>query len=95
MTLTIPSTSVEYVRCLVTADVTLGTQTVSMAFMAPDTEPSSGDWKVAAWSGSYVQALVGAGGVITLAAHTNYVVWVKISDPPVTVVRRAGPLATY
>lgn len=95
MTLTLPSTSVEYVRCLVTAEVALGTQTVSLAVVAPDTEPASGDWKAGSWDGDYAQLLVGPGQAVTLQPGTTYQVWVKISDPPLAVVRRAGPLATY
>jgi hypothetical protein len=95
VTLYIPSTSVEYVRCLVTADVALGSQVVSLAFMSPDTEPTSGDWHVGAWDGNYAELLIGPGQAVTMAAHSTYQVWVKIEAPPATIIRRAGPIATY
>lgn len=105
--LTISSQSVEYV--LVDVGVKVGgvsidptADTVQMAFVAPGTAPSSGDWKSASWEitvGSFgasntyaIKCLVGPSpGTVQLAAG-GYATFVRINDNPETIVRLSGDL---
>lgn len=95
----IAATSIEYVEATVTADITLGAQTVHMAIITGDDDPQAGDWKTAAWAGSGTTAnariLVGPGQAITLAQDTAYTVWVKITTSPETPVLRCYTLRTH
>ena len=94
MTLHMPATSVEYVAVPVTSDVPLSGLTVYIAVIPPGSDPVSGDWKAAAWTGNNATILVGPGQSIALNPNTTYVVWVKVVSPPETPVMRAGVLQT-
>lgn len=74
------------------------TDTIQFAFILDDTrDPISADWVIGSWETDIVDAistyygrcLVGpTGGVIALAVGT-YRIWIRISDMPETVVKRA------
>ena len=91
---TIPSISTEYARVKLTADVTLNTQTVELAFLTSSTaEPASGDWHTATWLGTadttrYAGVLVGPNGLVL--AEGVYQVWWRITDTPEVPARNAG-----
>lgn len=75
--------------------------TVTMAFTAVGSEPTSGDWQTASWETDatrdpdryYARCLVGPSGTITLEDGT-YWVWWKIAgpDPEVPVGRAKDAL---
>lgn len=87
--------STEYVSAYVRGRVDLGTQDVSMAFLADsDARPGVLDWVPAEWTDSnrQVRVLVGPeGGEIELAPG-HYFVWLKIDDDPEVVILLAGTL---
>lgn len=93
---TIPSISVEYARVRLTADVTLDSQTIEMAFVSGYTgEPASGDWHAATWltpSGTARTAgvLIGTGGLVL--AEGTWSVWWRLTDSPEVPARRAGTI---
>lgn len=105
MEMTMPATSLEYVRTRV--DVTDDTgaavdptsDPVAMAFTANGADPVSGDWKTASWTTDATGArpvyrarcLVGPAGTVTLTAGL-YAVWVRITDSPEIPVIPAGYL---
>lgn len=82
---TIPSTSIEYLHAPVTGTFTTG-MTVHMAIVIADSEPTSGDWKTAAWDGADGDAdakiLIGTGSSIGALTEGLYGVWVKITATP-------------
>lgn len=90
----IPSISVEYARVRITADVTLNSQTVALAFLTSSTaEPAGGDWQTATWLGAadttrYAGVLVGPGNLVL--AEGVYWVWWKVTDTPEVPARRGG-----
>lgn len=92
----IPSISVEYARVTLTADVTLDSQTVELAFMSSrQAEPTSGDWKTATWLTAVGKTrkagvLVGP-GELELAKGTWYM-WFRLADTPEVPARYAGQL---
>ena len=92
----IPSVSTEYARVKITADVTLGSQVVALAFLTSSTaEPAGGDWQTATWLGSadttrYAGVLVGPGALVL--AEGTYWCWFKVTDSPEAPARRAGRL---
>jgi hypothetical protein len=105
--LVISSASLEYVKARVfakmsgavidpTADV------VTMAFLASDADPVSGDFKAASWETDtttdpdsyFARCLVGPGGAATLTDGI-YTVWVKIADSPEIPVKRAGQVIVH
>jgi hypothetical protein len=75
------------------------TDTVQMAFPAPDVDPVSGDWKTASWETDasatptvyYARCLVGPGGTVALALGT-FDIWIKITDSPEIPAERVGNL---
>jgi hypothetical protein len=96
--------SVEYVKVPVSAEesgaaVDITADVVEMAFPLQDVAPVSGDWETAAWEtdatttpDTYLaRCLVGPGGAATLVVGT-YDVYVRVTDTPEVVVRRAGNL---
>ncbi len=98
----ISTASLEYVRVRVAATssgaaVNPTGDSVSMAFLATNAAPVSGDWKTATWDTDptttpvtyRAQCLVGPSGTVTLAAGT-YTVWVKVTDSPEVAVKRCG-----
>lgn len=105
--LAISAQSTEYVRVQIQATnagaaVDPTSDGVLMAFVTEGTTPASGDFKTASWeidttttpTSDYARALVGAGGVITLAAGV-YDVWITVSDNPEVPVKKAGPVRVY
>ena len=103
--LTISRASTEYVRVPVGAEssgaaVNPTADTVTMAFLAGAGPPESGDWKTASWDTDattypptyLAQCLIGpSGGTVTLTAGV-WSVWVKVTDSPEVLVRRAGQI---
>ena len=102
--LAISSLSKEYVRVRVYAEtngvaVNPTADTVEMAFISGDTEPTSPDWKAASWETDtttepdtyYARCLVGPGGTVTLADGL-YQVWVRVTDSPEIPVKKSGEL---
>lgn len=102
--LAISSLSTEYVRVQIQATnngvaVDPTADTVAMAFVTEGAAPQTGDWKTASWEtdttqtpiADYARCLVGAGGVVTLAAGV-YDCFIKITDNPEAPVKKAGPL---
>lgn len=94
------STSTEYVAYRVTATdytgaaLNIGTDSVSIAFLAPGAKPTSSDWQSASWISSGVAGiLVGPGG-LTVAVG-SYIGWVKVTDNPEIPVIPAGILEIY
>ena len=98
--LTIYSSSTQYVLVPVTFEVDGAAtdptaDTVQFAFIAPGTDPVSGDFKSATWettgTDTYAaRCLVGpSGGVTTLSAST-YSIFLKITDNPEIPVLEAG-----
>lgn len=69
--------------------------TVQMAFPLAGVDPVSGDWKTASWETAgttyYARCLVGPTGDVTLTDGL-YDAWVKVTDTPEVVVRKAGQL---
>lgn len=94
MTLRIPSSSIEYLSVPVTSSVSLSGLPVYVALIPPGSDPVSGDWKAASWSGSNATILIGPGQTIVPSANTTYIVWVKVTANPETPVMRAGVLQT-
>ena len=90
----IPASSIEYLYVPVTSDVSLSGLTVHIAVIPPGSDPVSGDWKAAAWSGDSARILIGPGQSIALSAATAYTVWVKVTSSPETPVIRAGAITT-
>lgn len=94
MSVEIPSISVEYARVKLSADVTLGTQTVQMAFLTSSTaEPTGGDWQAATWLGDagttrHAGVLVGPGAFVL--TEGEWWVWWRITDTPEVPARRGG-----
>lgn len=94
MTVTIPSISVEYARVSITADVTLTSQTVELAFLSSSTaEPADADWETATWLGDAgttrtAGVLVGPGALVL--AEAVWYVWWRVTDSPEVPARRAG-----
>lgn len=100
----ISSLSTEYIKCQVEFTVAgvvtdPSTDTVQMAFVAPGTDPVSGDWTAASWESDittpskpirYVRCLMGPGAKVL--AKGSYTVWVKIADNPETPAKPAGLL---
>jgi hypothetical protein len=69
------------------------TSTVKMAFIAPDAQPTAGDWKNADWETDgtiqppiySARCLVGpTGGQLTLQPDTKYRVWAKLTGGTVS-----------
>lgn len=102
--LVISSLSKEYVRVRVFAKnagaaVNPTADVVEMAFKSDGTEPSTPDWKTAAWETDattdpdtyYARCLVGPGGTVTLT-DGSYDVWVRVTDSPEIPVKKAGRL---
>lgn len=97
--ITIPSAGTEYARVKVTVStdgVTINTQPVALAFLtSATTEPVAGNWVTGTWlddPGTTRHAGVLVGPAAHVLAEGSYWVWVKITDSPETVVRRAGRL---
>lgn len=75
------------------------TDTVEMAFMATDGEPTAPDWKSASWETDtgpnpdryYARCLVGPTGTVALV-DGRYSVWVRVTDAPEVPIRRVGVL---
>ena len=73
-----------------------GTETIQMAFVQA-AQPSSGDWKAAAWgsvtpTGAWAHILIGpASASLTLTAGT-WQVWVKATSTPEIPVMRSGEI---
>ena len=92
----IPSVSTEYARVKITADVTLGSQTVELAFLSSSTaEPVSGDWQAATWLGDegttrYAGVLIGPSALVL--AEGTWWCWFRLTDSPEVPTRRAGRL---
>lgn len=97
--LTIPAVSVEYAHGTVTSDVTLGTQTVEVAFLGPTAAPdATTTWHAAEWEGAAGltrswRLLIGPGTDVPLAAG-QYSVWVRVADVTETPIRRHEGVAT-
>lgn len=96
--------SLEYVKVPVAAResgaaIDITSDVVEMAFTLQDVAPLSGDWEAAAWEtdatttpDTYLaRCLVGPSGTATLTAGT-YDVWVRVTDTPEIVARKAGNL---
>lgn len=85
--------SVEYLKVPITApaDVTLGTQTVEMAVLSPETRPIEDDWNTAEWADSTTARLLLGPGALPLAAGT-YKVWLRLTDTPEVPVLTAGTI---
>ena len=96
--------SLEYVLVPVSAKengvaVDISGDVVALAFTLQDVAPLSGDWEAATWEtdatttpDTYLaKCLVGPGGAATLSAGT-YDVYVKVTDSPEIMVRKAGNL---
>jgi len=94
VTLRIPAASTEYVHVPVTADVVTSGFPVHIAIIPPGADPVSGDWKTAAWDGTEAVILVGPSQSITLASHSTYIVWVKVTAGIEIPVMRSGVLVT-
>ena len=102
--LVLSSLDLEYVRVRVYAEtngvaVDPTADTVEMAFIAGDANPTSPDWKAASWETDsttvpatyYARCLVGTGGTVALAAGL-YQVWTRITDSPEVPVKKSGQL---
>lgn len=91
-----PSISVEYARVRITANVSLSSQVVELAFMGSrTTEPSSGDWVTATWLGDAgttrdAGVLVGPGQHVL--AEGTWHCWFRVTDTPEVPARYAGTL---
>jgi len=79
------------------------TQSVDVAATVQGAEPLSGDWKSAAWESDTTDAdspvysarlLIGPAGVLTLTAGV-YELWLRVTDNPEVVVRRAQSLWVF
>jgi hypothetical protein len=97
---TISALTKEYVRAQVYAkeagvEVNPTTYVVEMACPINGVVPVSGDWKTASWevdNGTYwARVLVGTGSTLVLAAG-YYDVWVRITAPSETPVKKVGQL---
>lgn len=89
-----PSISVEYARVRITANVSLSSQTVELAFMGSrTTEPGDSDWVTATWLGDAgttrdAGVLVGPGQHVL--AEGSYWVWFRVTDTPEIPARYAA-----
>lgn len=101
--LVISSLSKEYVRVPVFATeagvaVDPTGDTVEMAFKSDGSEPGGGDWVAASWESDtgpnpdrhYARIIIGPGG--TVLSDDLYEVWVKVTDTPEIIVKKAGTL---
>lgn len=100
--LRIPYTSNDYVLLPLTewssevADPT--TLPVSIAIVAPGTDPAPGDYVSGSWTtegGVHKARVLWQSAVPAAAAHTVYAAWLKITSSPETPVLYAGPIGTY
>lgn len=93
--LTIPSSSVEYVKSKVTGSYTT-LMPVQMAIVTAGSEPTSGDYVTAAWDGTdgdaYAKVLIGTGTTVGVKTEGLYGVWVKITATPEIPVIHCGQL---
>lgn len=94
MAATIPAVSTEYLHGPVTANVTLDTQVVEVAFVTPSSAvpDSSTAWVTAEWEGDpgttrTWRVLIGPATTSPLAAG-SYAVWVRVHDAPEIPVRK-------
>lgn len=71
----------------------LDPDTVEMAFPEIDEEPA--DWFPADYADGTASLLVGPGTDVEFAPGTTYGVWVRVTQPPETPVKRAGRLIVY
>lgn len=88
--LQIPASSLQYVKFPITAEVAGAdydptVDVVELAFVRVGTQPGSGDWVTGSWEViltiPYARALIGPGGVKTLAGGF-YDVYVRVTDNP-------------
>lgn len=85
--------SLEYLKVPVTAPVgvTIDTQVVEIAVMAPASQPEEADWRNAEWSdGNVARILIGPGEKVLTPG--SYMVWVRITDTPEIPVLTAGTI---
>ena len=100
--LTVPYSTQEYILVPLeswsgdVADPT--TLSVSVAIIAPGTDPSSGQYVAASWvteGGVRKARVLWQSAVPAAAPHTLYHAWMKVSAAPETPVMFAGPIRTY
>lgn len=93
----------EYVRTAVAATGVDPTGLAAqMAIVPTGADPESADWNASSWETDtstdpptyYARLLVGPdGGDVELTAGVLYDVYVRVADPPETVIRNSGALA--
>ena len=103
--LTLPTTTVEYVKIPVTSIVNgvfldPTSDPVDLAFLATFDKPDTGDWHTGTWTAGggglyYARCLIGPGsGVGALTAGT-WQVWLRLTATPETVVRLVGQIEIF
>lgn len=72
---------------------------VELAFVTPQVDPVTGDWKVGSWEalgGRYwARLLVGPGSAYGALTKGNYSVWVRVTANPEVPAKHAGLLSVY